>query len=89
MEAEVIDEAFEAELESELRMVREATLLVAAGWARRVVVANLNHGRVILEPAREFATEAGIRLETMATADPRRIDIAAQIPDLEIVGPPA
>ena len=89
MEAEVIDTAFEEELEAELQMVREAVLLVAAGGARRVVVANLRHGRVILEPARAFAADAGLCLEPMPTADPRRVDIAAARPALGTVGPPA
>lgn len=89
VEAQVIDDAFEEELEAELQMVREAVLLVAAGGARRVVVANLRHGRVILEPARAFAEEAGLRVEPMPTSDPRRVDLAAQRPPLGIVGPPA
>lgn len=90
MEAQVAtDDAFEAQLEAELQMVREAILLVAAGGARRVVVANLCHGRVILEPARAFASDAGLRVEALPTADPRRVDIAAERPAVGIVGPPA
>ncbi|HEX7949548.1 MAG TPA: hypothetical protein VF494_04295 [Candidatus Limnocylindrales bacterium] len=87
MEAEVLDAAFEEELDAELQMVREAVLLVAAGGARRVVVANLHHGRVILEPARAFAADAGLHLEPIPTADARRIDIAAERPALGTVGP--
>lgn len=89
MEAQVVDTAFEEELEAELRLVREAVLLVAAGGARRVVVANLRHGRVILEAAGAFATDAGLRLEALPTSDPRRVDLAAERPALGIVGPPA
>jgi hypothetical protein len=80
MEALELDDAFETELEIELQMVRDATLLVASGAARRVVVANLRHGRVIAEPAREFAADIGIEVESIATADPRRIDLAAVRP---------
>lgn len=89
MDDPVIDSEFEEELEAELQMVREAVLLVASGGARRVVVANLHHGRVILEPARAFAADAGLRLEPIATSDPRRVDLAAEGPLLGIVGPPA
>jgi len=89
MEALVLDDAFERELESELRMVREAILLIAAGGARRVVVANLRHGRVILEPARALASDLGLGVEALSTDDPRRIDIAAALLPVEIVGPPA
>ena len=89
MEALAIDEAFEDELEAELRMVHEAILLVASGAARRVTVANLRHGRVILEPAQAYAGEAGLHLESVNTADPRRIDIAAARPSRGTVGPPA
>ena len=89
MEALAIDEAFEDELEAELRMVQEAILLVASGAAQRVTVANLRHGRVILEPAEAFAGEAGLHLESVDTADPRRIDIAAARSDPGTAGPPA
>lgn len=89
MESQIVDDAFEEELEAELQMVRGAVMLVAAGGARRVVVANLRHGRVILEPARAFAAEAGLRVETLPTPDPRRVDLAAERPALGIVGPPA
>jgi hypothetical protein len=89
VEAEIVDVAFEEELEAELQMVREAVLLVASGGARRVVVANLHHGRVILEPARAFAVDAGLSVEPLPTADPRRVDLAAEWPPLGIVGPPA
>jgi len=80
MEALATDDVFENELESELQMVRHAVLLVASGEARRVTVANLHHGRVILEPARAFAAEMGLRLEAVPTSNPQRVDIAAERP---------
>jgi hypothetical protein len=80
MEALELDDAFETELEIELQMIRDAALLVASGAARRVVVANLQHGRVIAEPARAFAADVGILVESIPTADPRRIDLAAVRP---------
>jgi hypothetical protein len=78
MEALALDDGFEEELESELQMVREAVLLVASGWASRVVVANVLHGRVILGPARDVANGSGLSVETIATSDPRRVDLAIQ-----------
>ena len=89
MEALELDDAFELELETELQMLRDATMLVAAGAARRVVVANLRHGRVIAEPARAFAHDAGVRLEVVETADPRRIDLAASRPVMAALDRPA
>jgi hypothetical protein len=70
-------------------MVREAILLVASGAARRVVVANLHHGRVILEPARAFAADTDLRIEAVPTSDSRRVDIAAERAAPGTVGPPA
>jgi hypothetical protein len=78
VEAESIDEAFAAELEAELQMVRDAMVLVARGGARRVIVANLRHGRVLLEPARAAAERAGVVLQILETADPRRGDLALE-----------
>jgi hypothetical protein len=89
MEALVLDEAFEAELELELQIVREAILLVASGAARRVVVANLRHGRVILEPARAYAADAGLFVLTVPTSDSRRVDLAAERPASGTAGLPA
>jgi hypothetical protein len=76
VEALEIDDAYETELESELALIRDAVLLVAAGASRRVVVANLRHGRVILEPAAAMAADGAVMVEALATADPRRVDIA-------------
>ena len=52
--------------------------MVATGGARRVVVSNLRHGRVIVEPARDVADAAGVQLAVLPTVDPRRIDLAAE-----------
>jgi hypothetical protein len=85
MEVLEADAAFDAELETEFRLVREAILVVAAGVARRVVVSNLRHGRVILEPSRDAAAAAGIHLSSVPTSDARRIDLAAE--RLAVVAP--
>lgn len=76
MEALEIDDAFETELASELRLVRDAMLFVASGATRRVVVANLRHGRVLIEPALDIATGVGVGVEILETADPQRVDLA-------------
>ncbi len=78
MEALAADVAFEMELEMELAVARDAVLLVASGGARRVVVANLQHGRVIAGPAQAIAREAGVSLETISTVDPRRVDFVVE-----------
>jgi hypothetical protein len=76
VEALEIDGAYEAELDTELGMLRDAIVLVAARSARRVVVANLAHGRVLIEPAREIAVDLGVELDVLETSDPRRVDFA-------------
>jgi hypothetical protein len=78
MAAIALDDAFEIELELELQLLRDAVVLVASGGARRVVVANLRHGRVIAEPARAFARECGIELATIPTGQPPRIDFSVR-----------
>jgi hypothetical protein len=72
----VLDDEFELELDLELSLLRDAVVLVASGAARRVVVANLRHGRVIAEPARALAGDCGVELTLLETADPRRVDFA-------------
>jgi hypothetical protein len=68
---------FARALEAELRLVEHAVLLVAAGGAPRVVVANLRYGRVIAEPASTFARSQGVSLALLPTATPGRLDFAA------------
>jgi hypothetical protein len=89
VEALEIDDAFETELESELQLVRDAVLLVASGVARRVIVANLQHGRVIALPAREFAADVGIEIDSLPTADDLRIDLVAERASPPIAEAPA
>jgi hypothetical protein len=79
VEAVEIDDAYETELESELQIVRDAIVLVASGGARRVVVANLHHARVLVQPARDIAAGVGVALEVLETVDARRLDIAVTL----------
>jgi hypothetical protein len=76
------DGTFETELEIELGVVRDAVLLVATGGARRVIVANLQHGRVVMEPALAIARQAGVSLGGLPTADGRRVDLVVEVAPL-------
>ena len=70
---------FARALDIELDLVESAIRLVASGAATRVAVANLAYGRVVIEPARQLALEAGIRLETVAAANPTRVTVIATV----------
>jgi hypothetical protein len=77
MESLEVHRGHERALASELRLVREAILLVASSGSPRVVVANLRHGRRLMEPASEIAADAGVTLEILETGRGRRVDLAA------------
>ena len=70
---------FARALDIELDLVESAIRLVASGAATRVAVANLAYGRVVIEPARQLALDAGIRLETVAAANPTRVTVIATV----------
>ena len=72
-------DSFARALDIELDLVESAIRLVASGAATRVAVANLAYGRVVIEPARQLALEAGIRLETVAAANPTRVTVIATV----------
>jgi hypothetical protein len=61
--------AIAAQEERELRMVREAIALVAAGASSRVVVAGIRHGDDILVTARRLALAAGVRVNRLQQED--------------------
>ena len=70
MKHEVLpDDAVRQQLAGELRLVQEAILLVAGGAAPRAMVAGLRLGDHVLEPARRFAAEAGVRIVPSYTVD--------------------
>ena len=69
-------------LELELLLVREAIDMVASGGAPRVVVGGLQFGEALLEPARELASAAGVRVVPLWMPDDTGADIAIErIPD--------
>ncbi len=67
-----------AALDRELQLIREAIALVAAGGARRVIVAGLRFGDAIVAPGSRLALEAGVRVTRLATADDARVDLAVE-----------
>lgn len=58
--------------------MREAIALVASGGARRVLIAGLRFGDDIVDPAREGALEAGLRIRSIARASGGGIDLAVE-----------
>lgn len=85
---------FGDELDAELELACRAVLLVATTMASRVTVANLRHGRAILEPARDFAAEHGSLVSVLATWNPDRIDLVIEPavtgpqPEVDLAGAP-
>jgi hypothetical protein len=67
-----------AMLEHEMRLIREAIAMVASGGAPRVVVAGINFGETLVDPARRLALEAGVRLVPLWRADEAGADIAIE-----------
>ena len=64
--------------EGELRLVRQAILMVSEYGTPRVVVAGLRYGMLILERSELLAAEAGVRLVALPTASSDRIDVAVE-----------
>jgi len=65
-------------LERESRLVREAIALVASGGARRVLIAGLRFGDDIVDPAREGALEAGLRIRSIAQSSGDGVELAIE-----------
>jgi hypothetical protein len=64
--------------EGELRLVRQAIIMVSEYGTPRVVVAGLEHGSLILEPCRRLAMEAGVRLIPLPAARNDHLDFAVE-----------
>lgn len=63
------DAAVTRHLDGELRLVYEAILMVEAKGSARVLVAGLQLGEEVLDPARRLALEHGVRLLPVWTLD--------------------
>ncbi|MHB8893212.1 MAG: hypothetical protein ACYC65_14345 [Candidatus Limnocylindrales bacterium] len=65
-------------LEGELRLIEGAILMVARKGAPRVLVAGLQLGGQVLEPAQRLAAAAGVRLVPLWTSDETLFDIRVE-----------
>jgi hypothetical protein len=68
----------QAALDREMQLVREAIAMVAGGGARRVVVAGISFGDLLLGPGGRLALQAGVRLTRLETADGAGADLAVE-----------
>lgn len=68
----------ERTIDFEMGLVREAIAMVSGGGSRRVVVAGLHFGDELVNPARGFATAAGVRLVPLWMPDDTGADIAIE-----------
>jgi hypothetical protein len=73
-----VAEVVPATLEHEMALIREAIAMVALGGAPRIILAGINFGETLLDPARRLALEAGVRLVPLWRADERGADIAIE-----------
>jgi hypothetical protein len=65
-------------MEGELRLVRQAILMVSEYGTPRVVVAGLEHGSLILGDCERLATQAGVRLVPLPAARNGHLDFAVE-----------
>lgn len=70
--------ALARQLDGELRLVREAILMVASKGASWVVVAGLTLGPHILDSTRRLADDSGVRIVPLWTGDEDRLDIRVE-----------
>jgi len=68
----------QAALDREMQLVREAIAMVAGGGARRVVVAGISFGDLLLGPGGRLALQVGVRLTRLETADGAGADLAVE-----------
>jgi hypothetical protein len=75
---EVGEDASRPQLEGELRLVREAILLVATNASPRVLVAGLWFGERIADAGGRMADEAGVRLVPVRSAGSGRLGFSIE-----------
>ncbi len=71
-------------LDGELRLLREAIMLVASSATPRVVVAGLRYGDLIVDACIRMADDAGVRVSPIRSAGSGRLGFA-----IEREAPPA
>jgi hypothetical protein len=64
--------------DGEIRLVREAIMLVASGMSPRVLVAGIAHGELVREACKRFALESGARLVARPTSRGDRVDVLVE-----------
>ena len=67
-------------LDHELRIIREAIMMVACGGSPRVVVAGLQLAGALIGPGSRLADAAGVRLVPLWWADEGGADLAIERP---------
>lgn len=70
-----------ATLDQEMQLLREAIVLVGTGTSRRVVLASIQFGELLIEPAQQEAAAAGVRLVPLWSLDEGTFDIAVERAD--------
>ena len=70
--------AVERQLDREIGLVNDAIAMVASGASPRVTVAGLRLGEQVLDPARELARQAGVRIVPHWSVDESGVDIAVE-----------
>jgi hypothetical protein len=61
-----------------LSLAREAIALVASGASRRVIVAGIRHGEIIMDSARRLALEVGVRVKPLPQPDNAGSDLVVE-----------
>ena len=68
-EADRLGEDVARRLEQEFRLIREAIMMVAAGYSERVVLASLAFAGELLDPARRVARDAAVSVTPLWSID--------------------
>jgi hypothetical protein len=88
-------EPVERQLDGELRLLREAVLMVASGVSPHVTLAGLRHGERLASASAAMAAEAGVRVSAVRSASGRvgfsveRLQPPASQPTTLVTGRPA
>jgi hypothetical protein len=75
---ETADETDPSRLKGELRLVREAVLMVVSNSSPRVVVAGLLYGNLIADACEHLARQSGVRIVPLRSAATGRLDFAVE-----------